>query len=236
MFNMKQMQRRLVKYALYIMALYFASACYGDPGRIYTKPDTADAGGIQGQAGVELTHAIAIDQERAHVYLAELSDGGKAFGFAHLPIGKYDLVLVTKDGAVYEGLTLGDPADSITGISLKNLQTRIAVADAFFNRLIVHRLGTGDGRVFAFVERIRDKVTLKQSGETLDANLRRLEIIELEQAADDWQMSTTRHIYREELPRTDSPPFLKHIYFSALGNIRVVDSVKDLGPLSLPKN
>jgi len=230
------MQRRLLKYALCLLALHFTGVCHGDPGRIYTKPDPEAAGGIQGQAGVELTHAIAIDQERLHVYLADLSDAGKTFNFAHLPIGKYDLVLVTKEGAVYEGLTLGDSAGSITGVSLKNLQTRIAVADAFFNRSVVHRLGLGDGRVFAFVERIRDKVTLKQSGETLDANLRRLEIIELEQAADDWQMSTTRHIYREELPRTDSPPFLKHIYFSGLGNIRVVDSVKDLGPLSLPKN
>jgi len=185
---------------------------------------------------LEVTHAIAIDQERLHVYLAELTDAGKAFHFAHLPIGKYDLVLVTKSGEVYEGLALGDSADSITGTSLKNLQTRITVADSFFNRSVVHRLGLEDGRILAFVERLRDKTTLKQSGETLEANLRRLEVVELEQAGDDWQMSTTRHIYREEEPRKDSPPFLKHIYFSGLGNIRVVDSVKDLGPLSLPKS
>jgi hypothetical protein len=228
--------QHFLTYALCLLALHFTSICHGDPGRIYTKPDPAATGGIQGQAGIELTHAIAIDQERVHVYLAELSEAGKSFNFAHIPIGKYDLVLVTKDGAVYEGLTLGDPADSITGTSLKNLQTRIAVADAFFNRSEVYRIGLDGERVLAFVERIRDKVTLKQSGDVLDANLRRLEIIELEQATDDWQMATTRHIYREELPRTDSPPFLKHIYFSGLGNIRVVDSLKDLGALTLPKN
>jgi hypothetical protein len=143
---------------------------------------------------------------------------------------------VTKDGTIYEGLALGAPPDAITPASLKNLRTRIAVADSFFNRNTIHRIGIDGEHVLAFVERVRDQLTLKQSGEKLDSNLRRLEIIELDQASDDWQMAATRNIYREDEPITENPPFFKHVWFSGLGNIRVVDSVKDMGALVPPKN
>ncbi|HWB60739.1 MAG TPA: hypothetical protein VG733_14685 [Chthoniobacteraceae bacterium] len=220
----------------FIIAFFSAISCEADPGRIYTAPDNNAQGGIDGSAPAELTHAIAINRDREHVYLAGLADGGHAFHFAHLPVGKYDLVLVTKNGAVYEGLALGDSTDSLSAVSAKHLQERISLADSFFNRYTIHRTGIDGDRILAFVERIRDKTILKQSGEKLDANLRRLEIIELQQATDDWQMVTTRHIYREDEPISENPPFFKHFYFSALGNIRVVDTVKDLGALSLPKN
>jgi hypothetical protein len=216
--------------------LLFATAALADPGRIYTPPDAAASGGIEGNAGIELTHALAIDHERIHVYRGELSDAGKAFRFSHLPVGKYDLVLVSKDRAVYEGLALGGIAPaSLLPVSAKKLETRIAVADSFFNRHTVHREGFEGDRVLVFVERIRDKLILKQSGEKLDSNLRRFEIIELEQAGDDWQMVSTRHLYREEEPVEAAPPFFKHFQVSELGNIRVVDTVKQLGALPLPK-
>ena len=48
-------------------------------------------------------------------------------------------------------------------------------------------------------------------------------------------MATTRHIYREEEPTRRIRPFFKHVRFSGLGNIRVVDSVKDMGLLSRRK-
>jgi hypothetical protein len=221
---------------IFITILFITYCIQADSGRIYTSYDTSLPGGIQGQAGVELTHAIAIEHERVHVYLAQLSDGGKTFLFPHLPVGKYDLLLVAKDGTVYEGLALGDPADAIPAASMKNLRTRIAVADSFFNRHMIHRIGIEGEQVLAFVERVRDKLILKQSGEKLDSNLRRLEIIELEQATDDWQMVATRHIYREDEPLSENPPFFKHVWFSGLGNIRVVDSLKEMGLLAPPKN
>ena len=215
--------------------LLLATTSLADQGRIYTKPDPASAGGIAGSADTELTHALAIDHERARVYHAELSGAEKAFRFEHLPVGKYDLVLVAKNRTVYEGLALGDSSPNPSPVSSKNLATRIAVADSFFNRHAVHRTGFEGDRALAFVERIRDRLILKQSGEKLDSNLRRLEIIELEQAADDWQMVTTRHIYREEEPVEKSPGFLRHFRISGLGNIRVVGSVKQLGTVTLPK-
>lgn len=226
-----------MKRALICCILVFpALPCFAQPGRIYTAPDNSATGGIDGSVPLELTHAIAIDHDRLHVYLADLADGSRAFHFTHLPVGKYDLVLVMKDRAVYEGLALGDPAISLAPVSLKNLQTRVSLADSFFNRYAIHRAGIAGDRIFAFVERIRDKTILKQSGEKLDADIRRLEIVELEQADDDWQMVTTRHIYRETEPIEENPPFLKHFFVSGLGNIRVVDNVKDLGALALPRN
>lgn len=226
-----------MKHALLFLCLFLPVVSgFAESGRIYTAPDNSAPRGIEGSVPVELTHAIAIDHDRLHVYLGALSDGGRAFHFPHLPVGKYDLVLVTKGREVYEGLALGDPTTSLAPASAKNLETRISLADSFFNRYTIHRTGIDGDHILAFVERIRDKTILKQSGEKLDANLRRLEIIELDQATDDWQMVTTRHIYREDEPVEDTPPFLKHFFFSGLGNIRVVDSVKQLGPLTLPKN
>lgn len=213
-----------------------AASLRADPGRIYTKPDPAATGGIEGAAPMALTHALAVDHELLHVYRAELSDGGKTFQFHHLPVGKYDLVLVTAGNEVFEGLALGPPPVNPDPSFEEGLRTRVGAADSFFNRFAILRAGVSEERALAFVERIRDRLTLQQSGEKLDANLRRFEIIELAKAGDDWQMSATRHIYREEELVRESPPFMKHFFVSAIGNLRVVDSVKQLGELALPSH
>ena len=203
--------------------------------RIYTAPDTADAGGLRGSVNAVVTHALAVDHERVHVYRAEMSDGGRAFQFPHLPTGKYDLVLVTKDGRVYEGLTLGSniPPPDVPAGSLDHLKERVGKQDAFFNRCLVHRVGAGDDNALAFVERVSDKEILRQDGTRLPASLRRLEVLELARAADDWQVTISRHLYREEQP-PGALPFLKHGYVPEFGGLRVIDRVKDLGLIPLP--
>ncbi len=67
--------------------------------RIYTAPDPAASGGIRGSVNVVITHALAVNHDHQSVYRAAMSDGGKAFEFAHLPTGKYDLVLVAEGTA-----------------------------------------------------------------------------------------------------------------------------------------
>ena len=119
----------------------------------------------------------------------------------------------------------------------KGMKKRVAMADAFFNRSKIHRFGIDGEKALVFVERLRDKGDiLKQSGEALGENLRRLEVIELDQATDDWQMIQSRHLYREGEPIVKGAPFLKHAFVAGLGNIRVVDSIKDLGTLAVPKD
>ena len=218
------------------LVFFYTAALRADPGRIYSVPDPAAQGGIEGGTAIPLTHALAVAHDRLRVYRADLSDGRKSFRFPHLPVGKYDLVLVAEGNTVFEGLTLGDPSENLEPASSQNLRTRIGAADSFFNRVAILRTGFVGDQALAFVERIRDRLTLQQSGERLDANLRRLEIVELARAGDDWQMSATRHIYREEEPVRADPPGMKHFFVSAIGNLRVVDSIKQLGSLTLPSH
>ena len=209
-------------------------------GRIYTKTRPEATGGITGKAPSELVHAMAVERDRVRVFLADLTDGGKTFRFEHLPVGKYDLVLVTKDGAIWEGLALGDSLLPLSVTSAENLEKRIKLADTFFNRYKVHRAGlgmldeSGDGMVLALVERLRPNDVLKQSGERLNQTIRRLEVIELHQATDDWQMVGTRHLFREGESIPITPEFLNHTQIPELGGLRVVNEIKDLGTVSLP--
>ena len=203
---------------------------------LYTKPVPGAAGGISGRVNTELTHAVALHRDRVSCYRAEISDGGQAFRFSGLPTGKYDLVFITKSGGIYEGLFLGESRDSMTGIMRQKLDERVLKADTFFNKARLHRFGvTEDGNLcLAFVERVRDTLILKQSGETLNSNLRRFEIIDLAKATDNWQMMTSRHIYREEAPVGEGMGFNDHRHLPGLGNLRVIDTVKDLGNIVLP--
>lgn len=219
----------------WVTVAVWVAACevVAQPGRIYTKPDTQASGGIEGRwAAGELSHAIAVRHRPELVFRGEIDSDGRGFRFEQLPVGKYDLVLVTRDGRLYEGLNLGAAVSGLARGSESNLVKRIAVADAFFNRHRVHRCGLGGERVLVFVERLRDAETLKQSGEELRANVRRLEIIELEQATDDWQIARSRHLYRETEQRQPGAPFFMHAHLPTLGNVRVVDSIKQLGILA----
>ena len=225
-----------------LLFLFSLVSAFGQAGRIYTKPDPSATGGISGKAQVELIHAIAVERDRTRVFLADLSDAAKAFRFEHLPVGKYDLVLVAKNGTVTEGLELGDNASKLTETSMTNLKKRVRLADGFFNQHTILRMGvtaldeSGDGVILALVERQRANNVLKQSGERLDQMVRRLEIIELHQATDDWQMTGSRHLYREGEPIPKALQFNKDNHLPALSGIRVIDSIKDLGPIALPAN
>ncbi len=203
------------------------------PGRIYTKAAEADTGNISGKvAGAVLTHALAVERDRTRVYLAALDGGGTGFRFDKLPVGRFDLVLVTKDGRVFEGLGIG-AADALTPDRAKHLEAGVAKADSFFNRHVIHRAGVTDDVALVFVERIRDKQILRGSGEEIDASLRRLEILEFQAAEDDWQMTRTRHLYREEAPRVSGIPFLTTHNLQSLGALRVATTPRDLGTIDL---
>lgn len=228
--------RRAIGLALVLVIAGVMTAA-AQSGRIYTKPVPSDNGAITGtMPSQELSHAIAVDQERLKVFDGKLTDKGRSFRFEHLPVGKYDIVLITTRREMFEGVQLGEP---LTGLSMDlqtNIVTRIALADSFFNRYKIHRCGVEGDRALVLVERLRDKLILYQSGEKLEANLRRLEIVELDKAVDDWQMITSRHIYREGEPIEKSPPFWSHTHVPALGAIRVVNGVKELGTLTLSKD
>lgn len=205
------------------------------PGRIYTKPAEQDAGSIRGSVkGAQLTHAIAVERDRTRVYLATLAPDGGAFHFEKLPVGRFDLVFVTRDNRVIEGLALGG---EVLGDKERaaHLETGVTKADSFFNRHLTHRSAVTGGVALVFVERLRDGTILRGSGEKIDANLRRLEVIELREAEDDWQMVRTRHLYREESPRVKGQPFFSHQHLPAIGGLRVAGSARETGVIDLTK-
>ena len=218
-----------------VTAIYSPLALADGPGRIYTKVADSDTGVISGKVkGAVLTHAIAVERDRKRVYLAANDARGTGFRFEKLPVGRFDLVLVTKDNRVIEGLGLGAAAD-LPADRAKHLAEGVAKADSFFNRHVRHRSGVDGEVALVFAERIRDGQILRGSGEEIDACLRRLEIIELREAADEWQMVGTRHLYREETPRIKGIPFLVHLHLPALGGLRVAGTPRDLGTIDLTK-
>ena len=201
---------------------------------IYTPADPGAAGGIALSVDTPLLRAIALERDRTRVFDAVVSPDGKQASFHTLPTGKYDLVLLTRNRNVVEGLNLGaEPADLST-TSLKNLQNRVATGDTFFNRWTIHRIGIEGDTALVFVERLRDKATFQQSGGILPGNVRRFELLEMRRAADNWQVGSTRHLYREAEPVEPNPPFFKHSFLPALGGVRVIDQPKNLGNLNLP--
>ena len=204
---------------------------------LYTKPAAGANGGISGRVDTELTHAIALSRDYTQCFRGELSDGGKAFRIAGLPTGKYDIICVTKGGQIFEGVELGEDGSKLPAASVKYSEARIKKADTFFPKAKIHRFGLIEGgeKMLLFVERLRDTLILRQSGEKLESNLRRMEVVELIKAKDDWQMLNTRHIYREEAPLVENMPFFTHKFVPELGSVRVIDSVKDLGSISLSK-
>jgi len=217
-----------------LLLAFFAPLAHADgPGRIYTKPLTTDTGAISAVVkGAVLTHALAVERDRARVYLAALNADGAGFHFTSLPVGRFDLVLVTKDNRVIEGLALGAEA-ALPEDRAKHLEQGVTKADSFFNRRVCHRTGITDGVALVLVERIRDGQILRGSGEELNAGLRRLEIIEMHEADDEWQMVRTRHLYREETPRQPGIPFLNHRHLPTLGGLRVAATARDLGTIDL---
>jgi len=198
---------------------------------IYTKTEAADQGGLKGATDKPLTHAIAIEKDRVRVYLATLAKDGKSFQFDHLPVGRYDLALITTDGGVYEGIQLGGDASSLSKESRGHIEERLAKADNFFNKWQIYRIGLDGDHTLVLVERIRDTKTLQGSGKAVEANIHRFEIADFQQATDEWQMIGTRHFYREPDPKGTT--FFQDHYLPALQNIRVIDSLKDLGNLTL---
>ena len=227
---MQTMGRKILMLAATLVTCALADG----PGRIYTRPQADDHGVLCGRSNTPLTHAIAVEHDHTRVFLATLADAGSSFRFPALPVGRYDLVLITRDGRVCEGLDIGGSEPAPDPASRKLLDERVTKADNFFNRWTIHRSGFSGDRAFLFVERLRDRTVLRQSGENLGAFLRRFEIIELQSASGDWQMIGTRHLYREETPVDPPPVFFRPIHLPALGGLRVTDTTRDTGLLNLP--
>ena len=219
---------------LFCVLALVGSVCAQNTKNFYTQPKPGAGGGITAKVDTALAYAIALERDRTSAYKATLSEENTRVQFANLPTGKYDLLLFTKEGVVCEGLQLGDAVDLSSGDGRKNLEERVAKADAFFNKYKLHRMGVieGGSKLLALIERMRDKETLNGAGEKLNGPVRRFELAQFDKAADTWSFMVNRHLYREE-EKSGQSEFLDSKFVPALGNVRVIESVKDLGTISL---
>ena len=209
--------------------------------KLYTPPDPASGGGIEGRIAAPdkaIAGIFAMPQDDyKRVYRGDTDGDGRAFHFAGLPPGKYDLVVLYTDG-FYEGLTLSREADSLTAGDQKAIEAAIAKSTPFFDTKKIHRCEgvTGHaGYARCVLQEVRTRpVTLQSAEVRTDIQVRSLKLALPEDVGSmGWSLVNTREIVRQEVTSSEMKGLLPHHFRAKLGGIRVIDSVKALGTLSL---
>ena len=205
---------------------------------LYTPPDPAVGGGLHMISPVPLQIALAIpESNQEHVYRATLGSDGKDVSFSHIPVSMYDLVLITGDH-FYEGISLNRDENSLTDTDLKAIEEIFSRSVPFFNvkRTEAVKGTPGDnGQATALVQwtRTGDNL-LNQNGDHLVGHqIRSLRLAFLADVGPGWQVTATREILRTAVFPDMTKGFLPIIYVDALNGIRVTDSVKDIGTVTL---
>ncbi|MDD5482944.1 MAG: hypothetical protein PHP98_04760 [Kiritimatiellae bacterium] len=208
----------------------------GGRDRLYTVPDANAGGGISGR--IELParapeNVLAIPpDDPAKVYQARLGPD-RSFSFTGLPMGRYDL-LVIYDDAFYEGLRLHRGANDLTAADVKNIHEIIRKSEPFFSHKIIHRLEGSSGRgqnARAICTFYRDTPAETYMFEVRTGYRRTFKLVMLANVGPGWQIARARDLH----PVWTEPEkqSVRHRYHEELSNIRVTDSVRDLGGLKL---
>ena len=213
--------------------------------RLYTPPDPNAKGGIHfvlDHPAEPLVAAFAIPQsDQMLVYRAEVNPNGSEATFTGLPIAKYDLILQFHSG-FYEGITLNRDEDDLTPQDLQSIQAAVEKSNPFFEVKKIYRAkgatGKGTGTAMVVLEQLRrikpGAVTLNFDGMDMKYFFRSVDLTFLEDVGPAWQILKNSEIARMDIPPTDPYHDIVPIRYSEdLGNIRVTDSVKDVGPVSL---
>ncbi len=212
--------------------------------QLYTDMDPTSGGGIQGEiiAPDQTIVAIFATPQEAweKVYRGEVGgDKGRFFRFTGLPLGKYD-VLVVFANRFYEGLTLnrdGAEKPPLTTKDQAQIAETINQSTPFFDTKKIHRAEgyTGHaGQARCVLQDLRTRPTTLQSGAVrADIQIRSLKLALLEDVNIGWSLENTREFLRQEVAGTEFRGLLPHQYSPRLNSIRVIDSVKDLGKISL---
>jgi hypothetical protein len=209
--------------------------------RLYTKSDPAMPGGLHAKLvafATPVQQVFAIDNGNPKlVYQGTVSEDGKEIRFTGLPVAIYDLVLVAPD-RFYEGCRLTRDPDTLTDRDRQAIASTINKSVPFFDTKKIHRCEgiTGrNGKVRCVLQEMRTRpVTLQDATVRTDIQVRSIKLAFLEDVGEiGWQMVQTREIVRTEVGPRDLKGLLPHCYLPVLGDIRVVDTDKDLGELNL---
>lgn len=211
--------------------------------RLYTQPAPSATGGINGRIKEhkKLLDVFAVPSDNHKlVYRGAISTNGNEFSFAGLPVAKYDLMLVCPNG-FYEGFKLTDEADSLTAKDRKMIEAIVKKSVPFFNVKKIHRCEGTTGRngtARCVLQEVRTLPVMDQEGILHpEYQVRSIRLASLEDVGTaGWQLVNTREIIRMEAGADDVKGILPHTCLPALGRIRVVDEVKELGEIELATN
>lgn len=218
-----------------------ALACSPIRADIYNPPTDAP-GGVRGKVPFPISDAVLVGADLLSVYKGTVAADKRSFEFKGIPVGKYDILLFdepgekNQPGAFYSGLSLSVGNVDVPPQFADRLMERIHLNDKFFTRfnLAAFSFIEGNSMALVVIERIKESTITHMDGSIQDHYLRRVELATMELAVDDWKTNATRHVYRAELPRETGKPFLNYVHIPALGKIRIVDTVKDLGLINPP--
>ena len=207
---------------------------------LYTPPDPSAGGGLRGTlvlAAQPLRSVFAVPaDDPTKVYRGAVQEEGKAFAFQGLPTARYDLMLVFDD-QVIEGFVLCRDENTLTDKDRQSIREKINVSVPFFDTKEIHRCEgtTGrEGKARCVLQEVRTRpVTLQDASVRADIQIRSFKVALLEDVGLGWQMIDTREILRQEVAGGERKGVLPVKHQAALGGIRVVDTVKDLGQMKL---
>ena len=208
--------------------------------RLYTPPDPSAKGGIHGRIkqNKPLLKVFAIVPDNPKlVYRGAVATNGTEFSFQGLPVAKYDLLLVNKS-RFYEGFKLTSDADSLSAKDRGQIEAIIVNSVPFFNVKKIHRCDgtTGQsGAARCVLQEVRTLPVTDQEGMLHpEYQVRSIRLACLENVGTaGWQLVTTREIIRMQMWAADLQGVLPHAYLPALGQIRVMDEIKELGEIDL---
>jgi len=237
-----------------ILISFFAVCCMGETllggkatdtkqsTRLYTKPNPALDNGFKG--GVtkprkpikQIFASATADYKR--LYKGKVIGQDKQhFVFEGLPIGKYDLVILY-DNTFYEGLTLNrEQPNTLNKSSKASIKKIINESTPFFNKKRIHRIKgkKSQYRARCVFQEVRTRpITLQSAATRRDIQVRSIKVGLLKDTGVGWALMETREIVRQEVVKaTDHTGLLKHVYNPALGSIRTIGKMKNLGTIDL---
>ena len=227
--------------AMLITGLLWTAAVSAAPAerhRLYTAPDPAASGGIEGRIAspsnpIEQILAIPPDKPR-FVYEGTVSGSERRdFRFSGLPMRKYDLVVVYKN-RFFEGLQLQRKENTLTTDDITKIKASIQKCEPFFTAKIIHRLEGTTGRgntarcICTFVREKKSETMVAGVGNDYR---RTFKVVLLKNVGPGWQITRTRDLYPIWVPPKGARP--KHTYSRELSRVRVSNSVKKLDPINL---
>ena len=214
---------------------------------------------------VDLQRVIAVEPIAMKAYQGNLDKETGQFTFRGLPAGEYDLLIkvvghvyegltleLDSPPAVDEPPQTEAPTSQpapakprpatqprLTRRKLDKLLDEVGksfyATEDYFNVKHIVRLTGKDERARMFVVQTRTRKVVDPGANLIRAQIRRFDLVDLVKARTVWQVVTSRHLLRQEVPYGSRDIRIRTTYSPKLGRILVGDKMKDLGRIDLKK-